>query len=86
VRGLNALIGIVSTKTTAPIIVGSRLRKGAAGSPRGAGKFVGDVLATVRRLRSASAAGLVRFTATRSSQPPTGPARRYRSRPGWTRP
>jgi len=28
VRGLNALIGIVSTKTTAPIIVGSRLRKG----------------------------------------------------------
>ena len=59
VRGLNALIGIVSTKTTAPIIVGSRLRKGAAGSPRGAGKFVGDVLATVRRLRSATAAGLV---------------------------
>src|SRR5450830_245190 len=59
VRGLNALLGIVSTTTSAPIIIGSRLRKGAAGSPRGAGKFVGDILATVRRLRSATASGLV---------------------------
>jgi hypothetical protein len=59
VRGLNALIGIVSTTVSAPIIIGSRLRKGAAGSPRGAGKFVGDILATVRRLRSKTASGLV---------------------------
>jgi hypothetical protein len=59
VRGLNALIGIVSTTASAPIIIGSRLRKGAAGSPRGAGKFVGDILATVRRLRSKTASGLV---------------------------
>lgn len=59
VRGLNALIAIVSTTLSAPIIIGSRLRKGAAGSPRGVGKFVGDVLATVKRLRSATAAGLV---------------------------
>jgi hypothetical protein len=59
VRGLNALIGIVSTPVSAPIIIGSRLRKGAAGSPRGAGKFVGDILATVRRLRSKTASGLV---------------------------
>ena len=59
VRGLNALIGIVSTKTSAPVIIGSRLRKGATGSPRGVGKFVSDVLATVGRLRSASASGLV---------------------------
>ena len=59
VRGLNALIGIVSTATSAPVIIGSRLRKGATGSPRGAGKFGGDILATVRRLRSASATGLV---------------------------
>jgi hypothetical protein len=59
VRGLNALIGIVSTATAAPIIVGSRLRKGATGSPRGAGKFVGDTLATVGRLRSRTASGLV---------------------------
>lgn len=59
VRGLNALIGVVSTATAAPIIIGSRLRKGATGSPRGAGKFVGDVLATVGRLRSKTASGLV---------------------------
>ncbi len=58
-RGLNTLLGIVSAATTAPIIIGSRLRKGAAGSLAGAGKFVGDILATVRRLRSASASGLV---------------------------
>jgi hypothetical protein len=59
VRGLNALIAIVSTTLSAPIIIGSRLRKGAAGSPRGAGKFVGDILATVKRLRSKTASGLV---------------------------
>jgi hypothetical protein len=59
VRGLNALIGIVSTESAAPVIIGSRLRKGAAGSPRGAGKFVGDILATVRRLRSTTATGLI---------------------------
>ena len=59
VRGLNALFGIVSTPTAAPIIIGSRLRKGAAGSPRGAGKFVADILATVGQLRSAVATGVV---------------------------
>lgn len=59
VRGLNALIGIVSTAMSAPVIIGSRLRKGATGSPRGAGKFVGDALATVGRLRTSTAAGLV---------------------------
>jgi len=59
VRGLNALIGIVSTPKAAPIIVGSRLRKGSTGSPRGAGKFVGDILATVKRLRSTTATGVV---------------------------
>ena len=59
VRGLNALIGIVSTARSAPVIIGSRLRKGATGSARGAGKFVGDALATVARLRTPTAAGLV---------------------------
>lgn len=59
VRGLNALIGILSTATAAPVIIGARLRKGSAGSPRGAGKFIGDVLATVKRLRGTGATGLV---------------------------
>lgn len=59
VRGLNALLGIVSTSSAAPLIIGSRLRKGAAGSPRGAGKFVGDILATVTRLRARAGRGVV---------------------------
>lgn len=59
VRGLNALIGILSTAAAAPVIVGARLRKGSAGSPRGAGKFIGDILATVKRLRGKDATGLV---------------------------
>lgn len=59
VRGLNALIGIVSTSTAPPLIIGSRRRPCAAGSPRGAGKFTGDILATVKRLRSRAATGVV---------------------------
>jgi DDE family transposase len=59
VRGLNALIGTVTTKDTAPLIAGARLRKGAANSARGAGKFVADLLATVARLRSGDAKGMV---------------------------
>ena len=59
VKGLNALIGTVTTNKAAPIIAGARLRKGAANSVRGAGKFVADLLATVSRLRSADAAGMV---------------------------
>ena len=59
VRGLNALIGILSTATAAPVIIGARLRKGSSGSPRGAGKFIGDVLAIVKRLRGKVATGLV---------------------------
>jgi len=59
VRGINALIGIVSTGLTAPIIIGSRLRKGPTNSARGAEKFVSDVLAAVVRLRSPSATGMI---------------------------
>ena len=59
IRGLNALIGTVTTGEAAPVIVGSRLRKGACGSPRGAGKFVADILATVTRLRAHDATGKV---------------------------
>jgi hypothetical protein len=59
IRGLNALLGIVSTPTAAPIIIGSRLRKGATGSPRGAKRFVADILTTVKRLRSTTITGPV---------------------------
>ena len=50
VRGLNALLATVSTATSAPVVIGERLRKGAAGSPRGAARIVADALKTVTRL------------------------------------
>jgi hypothetical protein len=49
VKGLNALPAAVSTATTAPIIVGHRLRKGGVNSTRGAGKFLSDAIAATRR-------------------------------------
>ncbi|WP_122263973.1 IS1380 family transposase [Ornithinimicrobium cerasi] len=51
VRGLNALLATVSTDQTAPVIVAQRLRRGSAGSPRGADRLVADALATVARMR-----------------------------------
>ncbi|MBM7849379.1 IS1380 family transposase [Arthrobacter roseus] len=49
VRGLNAVLATASTKDTAPVIIGQRLRKGAANSARGAKRFVTDALATLKR-------------------------------------
>ncbi|MGP9504436.1 IS1380 family transposase, partial [Specibacter sp. AOP5-B1-6] len=40
VRGLNAVLATASREDTAPVIIGQRLRKGAANSARGANKFV----------------------------------------------
>ena len=47
-RGLNALLATVSTDQVAPVIAAQRLRKGAAGSPRGAARLATDALALVR--------------------------------------
>ncbi len=52
VKGLNALIGIVSTVTSAPVIAATRLRKGTVNSARGASRLVADTLATTRRITS----------------------------------
>ena len=52
VRGLNAILATLTTKTGAPVIVAQRLRKGSCGSPRGAKRLVTDALATVRKLRT----------------------------------
>jgi hypothetical protein len=54
VKGLNALLAVVSTATTAPVIVGHRLRKGAVSSARGAGKFLADAIAATRRAGAAA--------------------------------
>jgi hypothetical protein len=61
VRGLNALLATLVTATSAPVIVAQRLRKGSAGSPRGAKRLVGDAVKTTRRLLGTSTLILVRM-------------------------
>ena len=56
IKGLNALVGVVSTPTSAPVIAATRLRKGSTNSARGAASFVAGTLATVKRC---GATGLV---------------------------
>ena len=54
VKGLNALLAIVSSASSAPVIVATRLRKGSANSARGAARLVADAIKTSR---TAGAAG-----------------------------
>jgi Transposase DDE domain group 1 len=49
VKGLNALLAILSTGAAAPVLVATRLRKGSANSARGAARLVADALVTARR-------------------------------------
>jgi Transposase DDE domain group 1 len=49
VRGLNALLATVCTDQVAPVIAAQRLRKGSAGSARGAARLATDALALIRR-------------------------------------
>ncbi len=56
VKGLNALLAVVSTPSSAPVIAAARLRKGGTNSARGAARFVTDALITARK---ASATGTV---------------------------
>lgn len=49
VRGLNTVLATASREDTAPVIIGQRLRKGAANSARGAKKFVTESLGTLKR-------------------------------------
>src|SRR4051812_35510945 len=60
VRGLNALLATVSTDQIAPVIAAQRLRKGSAGSPRGAARLATDALALLRRTHLAGRDVLVR--------------------------
>ena len=61
VRGLNALLATLATATSAPVIVAQRLRRGSAGSPRGAKRLVGDAVRTTRRLLGKTQLILVRM-------------------------
>jgi hypothetical protein len=56
IKGLNALLAVISTPLSAPLIAATRLRRGSTNSARGAAKLLADALATARR---AGAAGLV---------------------------
>jgi len=49
VKGLNALLAIVSTPSSAPVIAAARLRRGGANSARGADRFIADALITARK-------------------------------------
>jgi hypothetical protein len=60
VRGLNAVLATVSTETIAPVIAAQRLRKGSAGSARGAAKLATDALALIARTCLAGRDVLVR--------------------------
>ncbi len=78
VRGLNALIATVTTRSAAPVIVAQRLRKGSCGSPRGANRLVADALSTVAKLRTdvGGATALVRMDSAFYGRPAVGAALR----------
>jgi Transposase DDE domain group 1 len=48
VRGLHPLVATVSTPIAASVIVGTRLRRGSAGSAKGAASFVAEAISTAR--------------------------------------
>jgi len=48
VKGLNVLLGIISTPNSRPVIAAARLRKGSTNSAKGAHRFVADTLITAR--------------------------------------
>jgi len=46
VKGLNVLLGIISTPSSRPVIAATRLREGSTNSAKGAHRFVADTLIT----------------------------------------
>ena len=48
VKGLNVLLGIVSTPRSRPVIAAARLPKGSTNSAKGADRFVADTLITIK--------------------------------------
>src|SRR5829696_8388714 len=60
VRGLNAVLATVCTEGIAPVIAAQRLRKGSAGSARGAARLATDALALIARTQLAGRQVLLR--------------------------
>jgi hypothetical protein len=61
---------LITTITTAPLIIAQRLRKGACGSARGALRMISDTLTAVHRLRDAAACALSDTSGSDTSGPP----------------
>jgi hypothetical protein len=59
VKGLNALLGTVTTPTGAPLICGALLRKGSTSSARGAARFVASCVHTARDTGAGWDGGLI---------------------------
>src|SRR3954449_10329118 len=57
VSGLNALLGVVSTPMSAPVIAAARLRKGSTNSARGAARLVTDTFTTAKAAGADPGAG-----------------------------
>src|SRR3954452_18414282 len=57
VSGLNALLGVVSTPTAAPVVAAARLRKGSTNSARGPARLVSDALKPAKAAGPAPTAG-----------------------------
>ena len=90
VKGLNALLAVVSTPVSAPVIAATRLRRGARNSAKGAARLVADALATAGK---AGATGMITVRADSAyynhdviAAARTGGARFLASPPAWTGP
>jgi len=59
VKGLNALLGTITTPTGAPLICGALLRRGSTGSARGAARFVASCVHTAQGAGAGRGGGLV---------------------------
>ncbi len=59
VKGLNALLGTITTPTGAPLICGALLRKGNTSSARGAARFVAGCVHTAKDAGAGADGGLV---------------------------
>jgi hypothetical protein len=55
VKGLNALLAVLSTPTAMPVIAATRLRRGSTNSARGASRLLAEALATARRIGAGTA-------------------------------
>ncbi|MFC5822040.1 hypothetical protein [Nonomuraea harbinensis] len=87
VRGLNVLASTLSTPPAAPVITGTRLRGGKAGSARGAESFVAESITAARAaaLPASSWYALIRRSTRQASSPPAAVrARTSRSPRRWT--